>query len=92
MSMTFDDVESVLGSEVVAKIEAAILEAFSTAERAHDGALARAAVIELLVSYLAAAIITPLDGAGERARDAATLLLAVVDTSIILQAQKFVSD
>ncbi len=87
MSMTFDGIESVLGSEVVANIEAAIIKSFAAAEQTHNGALARAAIIELLVSYLAAAIITPAEGAGERTRDAVALLHALVDTSLTLKAQ-----
>lgn len=86
--MTFEEIESILGSDVVARIEAAINAAFAAAETAHGGPAARAAVIELLVSYLAAAIITPSEGVGERTRDAVTLLFTLVDTSLVIKAQQ----
>jgi hypothetical protein len=74
-------IEHILGQDTVAAVEAAVQQACEAADH-HGGPQGAAAVRELLISMLAAVIITPAEGAPERAAEAAESLRNLVDTSI----------
>ena len=79
--MTADEIAKSLGTQNCAAIEAAISKAFVAAQNDTEKLKA---LRELLVSLLAAIIITPPTGAVERAHIAADFLIALVEKSVVI--------
>lgn len=81
--MTFVEIEALLGDRVVQLVESAILSAYEAAENCEDQTQGATAVKALLVYTLAAAIITPREGAVERAKDYGQHLVEIVEHALV---------
>lgn len=77
--MLSDEIEAVLGQAAVDAVEQAIEQAFVAGRGRAAG---KEAVHELLLGMLAAVIITPADGATDRARLCAGRLVDLVDVAL----------
>lgn len=81
MAMSPRQIEVILGHSAVEAVEAAVQQACEAADR-RGGAEGATAVQELLLSMLAAVIITPSSGAHERAERAGSRIREIVDASL----------
>lgn len=86
--MTFGEIEALLGDRTVQHVEAAIMSAFKAAENCENQAEGATAVKALLVYTLAAAIITPRDGAVERAKDYGQHLIEIIEHTLATTADQ----
>lgn len=80
--MIMDEIEAILGRHVVEAIEDAVRAGFAAAQANGNRETGASAVRELLISLLAAAVITPRDGAQQRADAAAGRLKDLVAASL----------
>ncbi len=86
--MTFDEIESVLGIAVVRILVDTVSNAHGVAGSLGNEMQVRQAITELLLALLCAAIITPPDGAIERAETATERLLTIVEKSVQMASQR----
>ncbi len=77
-----DEIEKRLGASVVTDIETAITRGLAVAERSAHPHQVIDAMRCLLLQMLAAAVITPADGARQRARDLGLDLVDLVDEAL----------
>jgi hypothetical protein len=75
------EIEVILGYSAIEAVESAVQQACEAADR-RGGAEGATAVQELLLSMLAAVIITPSSGAQERAERAGCRIREIVDASL----------
>ena len=76
------EIELRLGASTVASIESAISRGFAAAQQSSDPHQAIEAMRYLLLQMLAATVMTPVDGARERARDIGLDLVELVDAAL----------
>lgn len=78
--MTYDDIKSVLGDEVVDELQAAVKRAYVASQATGTPDVGQQAISELLVAMLAAVLVTPTtcEGAPERVTTACARLEALV--------------
>ena len=77
-----NQITEILGTSTVVAVENAVSEAFVAAQAHSDATEGLVAVRELLLTMLAASIITPKDNAAERAEACAQRLKMIVRDSI----------
>lgn len=80
-----NEIESQLGASIVTDIETAIARGLAVAEHSAHPHLVIEAMRYLLLQMLAAAVITPIDGAKNRARDLGLDLVDLVDEAVASQ-------
>ncbi len=80
--LSVEDIELHLGRAIVDDVEEAIRAAFAVADRSEKPIEAAEAVRSLLVSMLAAATITPIDGAEHRSQTVAADFLDLINCAL----------
>ncbi len=83
--LSTDDIETLLGAKTVKAIEKAVAKGFSAAEVSAHPTQSIEAMRCLLLTLLAASVITPIDNARQRAEQTGADLVALV--KIALQAR-----
>lgn len=81
--MTPDDISTILSDKIVKAVENACKNAIDAAGRHDDPTEGMEAARQLLLQLLCAAIITPQNGAQERAKRCAEHLVKIVDAAIV---------